>query len=82
MRYRIGGRPHYERVSAMTRPRSELLGSLGKLFEIFKTIADKVLELGGSDEDITRIGTDEKLAEDIATLICGEESRLWGVRGR
>ena len=53
----------------MARPRSEFLGSLGKLFSIFKKVVDKVLELGGSDEDIVRVNTDEVLATNIAYLM-------------
>lgn len=53
----------------MPRPRSELLGSLGKLFSIFKKVADKVLELGGSDEDIAKIGINVTLAKDLAAVI-------------
>jgi hypothetical protein len=54
----------------MGRPRSELLSSLGKLFAIFKTVADKVLELGGSDEDIALITNEHSiLADNIALLI-------------
>lgn len=56
----------------MARPRSEFLGSLGKLFSIFKKVADKVLELGGSDEDIADIDMNEKLVNNIAHLILGK----------
>ncbi|MEX1997991.1 MAG: hypothetical protein WEA04_04970 [Candidatus Andersenbacteria bacterium] len=59
----------------MARPRSEFLGSLGKLFSIFKKVADAVLELGGSDDDIIRINTDEVLATNIAYLLLASRTR-------
>jgi len=61
----------------MARPRSEFLSSLGKLFSIFKRVADAVLELGGNDAYIAMIDTEEQLAQDIARLIVG---RLQHVR--
>jgi len=57
----------------MARQRSEFLGSLGKLFAIFKKVVDKVLELGGSDEDIVRLDTDVALVEAVARLIIMEK---------
>ncbi|MEX2055087.1 MAG: hypothetical protein WD972_02800, partial [Candidatus Andersenbacteria bacterium] len=53
----------------MGRPRSEFLGTLGKLMQIVKKVADKVLELGGNDQNITAIDGDERLVKDIALLI-------------
>ncbi|OGY34333.1 MAG: hypothetical protein A3B76_03235 [Candidatus Andersenbacteria bacterium RIFCSPHIGHO2_02_FULL_46_16] len=56
----------------MARQRSEFLGSLGKLFEIFKKVVHGIIELGGDDDNIDRIGTDDQLAKDIAAVICGQ----------
>ncbi len=53
----------------MSRPKSQFLSSLGVLFELFKAVTDRVLEKGGSDEDIARIGKDPELAEGIAKMI-------------
>ena len=50
----------------------DFLGSLGTLFAIFKMIADAVLEIGGSDEDIVKINGNVSLAKDIANVICGQ----------
>lgn len=56
----------------MARPRSEFLGTLGKLFAIFKMVVDKVLEKSiNADEDIAKIGNDDKLATQIAQVITG-----------
>lgn len=59
----------------MPRPRSELLGSLGKLFSIFKKVADKVMELGGSDEDITKIDMEDNLTTNLAHVVIGNVAR-------
>lgn len=56
----------------MARSRSDLLGSLGKLFSIFKKVVDNVLELGGSDEEIARIDTDTELAQELAAHLVGK----------
>jgi cold shock CspA family protein len=53
----------------MARPRSEFLKSLGKLFQIVKKVADQVLTLGGSDDDIARIDVDDELVDEIAKLL-------------
>ena len=57
----------------MPRPRSEFLGSLGKLFACFQKVANQVLALGGNDNDIAKIDSDdESLAKEIARLITGK----------
>lgn len=56
----------------MARQRSDFLGSLGKLFEIFKKVVHGIIELGGDDDDICRVGTDDQLARDVAAVICGK----------
>ena len=53
----------------MARKKSELLSSLGTVFEIVKAIIDEVLDLGGSDEDVRRILKDKSLRKKIANLI-------------
>lgn len=55
----------------MARPRSEFLGSLGKLFNVFKKVMDQVLSLGGSDWDIQRLDTESWLVKDIASVLQG-----------
>lgn len=56
----------------MTKLRSEFLSNLGKLFQILKVVADRVLQLGGNDENIAKIGSDGDLAESIANILVGE----------
>jgi len=72
----IGGKPHHERGAVMAQQRSEFLRSLGKLFAIFKAVVDEVLALGGSDEDIVKIGAYPtlqcSLAKQLAAVICGK----------
>jgi hypothetical protein len=69
----IGSRPKRERRKIMPRnrqeKRSDFLKALGKLFEIFKIFVDAVLEAGGSDEDISRIGTDKKLLAELVAVV-------------
>ncbi|MEX2054867.1 MAG: hypothetical protein WD972_01680 [Candidatus Andersenbacteria bacterium] len=65
----------------MGRPRSEFLGAFGKLMQVFKQVADKVLELGGTDENIAAIDGDEKLAGDIALLITQRNRQVLAIEG-
>lgn len=65
----------------MAHQRSEFLGSLGKLFEIFKKVVHGTIELGGDDDDIDRIGTDDQLAKDIAAIICGQAEVVY-IKGK
>lgn len=53
----------------MTRPRSELLRSVGTAWEIFRAIANEVLSIGGDDHDLRRILRDDKLRRDIAFMM-------------
>lgn len=39
----------------MARKKSEFLGALGTSFQIFKSIADAVMEEGGSDDDLRKV---------------------------
>jgi len=58
----------------MTQRKSNFLKGAGKLWEIQKSIVDEVLKQGGSDEDIERILTDEKLRRDIANRILQDQN--------
>ncbi|OGH70043.1 MAG: hypothetical protein A3C90_02585 [Candidatus Magasanikbacteria bacterium RIFCSPHIGHO2_02_FULL_51_14] len=49
--------------------KSEFLRSLGIFWQIWKSLTDEVLGLGGSDEDLRRIETDGKLRREVAELI-------------
>src|SRR5688572_2438636 len=53
----------------MGQGKSQFLQSLGKLFSLFKKVADQVLARGGTDEDIQKIDTDVRLAISIAELL-------------
>lgn len=57
----------------MGRKKSEFLGALGTTFQIFKAVADKVMEEGGNDDDMRKIlqpGSD--LAKNLALVIIGK----------
>ena len=67
------GKPQLEGVPIMARTKSEFLGSLGTTFQIFKTIADAVMEEGGSDEDLRKILLPSNgLAKNLALVITGK----------
>jgi hypothetical protein len=53
----------------MSREKSQFLSGFGVAFEIFKRIADAVLEQGGSDGDLRRVLSEEGLASGVAKLI-------------
>ena len=53
----------------MARKKSEFLSSLGVMFEIWKSLTEAVLELGGTDDDMRRIGTDPMLRAQLAQII-------------
>ncbi len=57
----------------MARKRSEFLGSLGKLFSIFKKVVDRVLELDGCDEHIAQLDTNAELVDVVARLLLGDK---------
>ena len=42
----------------MARTKSEFLASFGTAFEVFKGLADEVLDLGGSDDDLRRVASE------------------------
>ena len=53
----------------MAKPKSEFLSAFGIAFQMFKALTDEVLNLGGNDQDIRRVETDEQLRRKIAALI-------------
>lgn len=53
----------------MARQRIEWLQALGKLFSVFKKVADRVLDLKGDGGHIARLDTDEALVDDVARLL-------------
>lgn len=53
----------------MARKKSEFLKSAGKMWSIMQAIVNAVLEMGGGDEDLHRLLTDSKLAQQVAKLI-------------
>ncbi len=63
----------------MARSKSEFLSSLGTAFQIFKAISDQVLNLGGKDEDLRRVLSDQILAEKIARLFIERNSEVFPV---
>lgn len=57
----------------MARKKSEFLGALGTTFQIFKTIADAVMEAGGSDDDLRKVlSPSNGLAKNLALVITGK----------
>lgn len=63
----------------MARPKSEFLSAFGTVFQIFKTVSDEVLNLGGNDEDIRQILTNKGLAQELAKLIVGNAVEVFQV---
>lgn len=53
----------------MSAKKSQFLGAFGKAFQIFKAITDTVLDIGGNDEDVSRVLTDENLRKALAERI-------------
>ncbi len=53
------------------KPKSELVSAAGSVFEILKAISDQVRSLGGSDEDLRRVSSDDGLALRIASVVIG-----------
>lgn len=60
----------------MARKKSEFLGSLGTTFQIFKTIADAVMEEGGSDDDLRKVLQTNGLARKVALVITGKAAAV------
>lgn len=55
----------------MAREKSELKSGMGKAMETFIALVQEVEDIGGSDENIRQIKTDESLRRQIADLIVG-----------
>ncbi|MBI2506681.1 MAG: hypothetical protein HYW00_00890 [Candidatus Colwellbacteria bacterium] len=53
----------------MARTKSKFVSSFGTAFEVFKGLADEVLDLGGDDDDLRRVLRDKQLRRAIAGLI-------------
>ncbi|HEY9586269.1 MAG TPA: hypothetical protein VJJ27_01345 [Candidatus Paceibacterota bacterium] len=60
----------------MARPKSEFLKAMGKGWEIFQSIVNEVLSLGGNDEHLRRILTSKTLRRQIAELIIGTATKV------
>lgn len=56
----------------MARRKNPFVSAFGTAFAIFKALADEVLALGGSDDDLRRILTDATLREEIAKALVGK----------
>ncbi len=59
----------------MSVKKSQFLGAFGKAFQIFKAITDAVLDIGGTDADVTRILTDSELCKDLANRIVNSRNQ-------
>lgn len=53
----------------MAQEKSGLLSAMGTMFQILKAIIDEVLSLGGNDENVRRILSDQNLRREIGKLI-------------
>lgn len=53
----------------MARPKSDFLKAFGKAWQVFQTIVNVVLDLGGSDEDLARLLTDKGRVRRIGEII-------------
>lgn len=53
----------------MARPKSQFLKAYGKAWEILQVIINIVLDLGGSDDDLTRLLTDKDRVKRIGEII-------------
>lgn len=51
------------------KKKSEFLGAFGEVFGIWKALTDEILSLGGDDEAIRLIETDDGLRSQIAELV-------------
>lgn len=53
----------------MAKKKSEFLSAFGIVFEIWRALVEAVLDAGGSDDDLRRLGSDNQLRREIAALI-------------
>jgi len=63
----VGGKPQHGRKTM--KKKSEFLGALGTMWQIWKSLTDEILSLGGDDEAIRLIETDSGLRRQIAELV-------------
>lgn len=59
----------------MAWQKSGFLSSLGILWEIWKALVNEVLDLGGSDDDLRRIQTNDGLRRKLAELIVAHREK-------
>ena len=59
----------------MARPKSEFLKGFGKAWEVFQVIVNIVLDLGGGDDDLSRLLTDKDRVQRIGEIIV-EKSKV------
>lgn len=55
----------------MSRPKSEYKSGIGKAVRAFTALVEAVEDIGGGDEDIRRLETDQDLRRQLADLIVG-----------
>lgn len=60
----------------MARQKSAFLSALGIVFQIWKTIVDSVMDVGGGDDDLRKILADKDLARNLSLLITGKASGI------
>src|SRR3990167_1430033 len=53
----------------MARKKSEFLKGFGKAWEVFRVIVNAVLDLGGSDEDLSRLLKDKDRVRRIGEIV-------------
>ena len=58
----------------MARQKSAFLSSFGVAFQIFKLLAEEVIELGGSDDDLRSLQTNKAKRRKVAEAIIGDRS--------
>lgn len=57
----------------MARQKSAFLSSFGVAFQIFKMVAEEVIEIGGSDDDLRSLQTDKVKRRKVAEAIVGDK---------
>lgn len=62
----------------MAKQKSEFVSATGTTFEIVKSLAEEVWELGGNDDSLRRIISDGSLRHNLAKLIVGESTSICG----
>ena len=54
-----------------------LVSAIGTSFEVIKTLVNGVKEIGGEEDDLRRILSDEYVREKIIKILCSETEILW-----